>query len=138
MQHATRLRISLLMLRISVFVVMLMWTLDKFILPEHAAGVYATFYNLQGIEGIIMMLIGGIELVIIIGFVLGVFKRVTYGIVLIIHAISTFATFNQYLTPYEGPNLLFFAAWPMLAACITLYLMRDTDTLLAFGKRKSI
>jgi putative oxidoreductase len=27
-------------------------------------------------------------------------------------------------------NLLFFAAWPMLAACIALYLLRDQDTLL--------
>ena len=39
--HADRrLSISLLLLRISVFVVMLIWTLDKFIYPEHATAVF--------------------------------------------------------------------------------------------------
>jgi hypothetical protein len=36
------------------------------------------------------------------------------------------------LAPFD--NLLFFAAWPMLAACITLYLLRDLDTLWAMQK----
>jgi hypothetical protein len=32
-------------------------------------------------------------------------------------------------------NLLFFAAWPMLAACFALYLLRDLDTLGVVGGR---
>ena len=31
----------------------------------------------------------------------------------------------------EGPNILFFSAWPMLAACVTLYVLRDFDTMCA-------
>jgi hypothetical protein len=34
----------------------------------------------------------------------------------------------QYLNPWEPNNLLFFAAWPMLAACFSLYLLRELDT----------
>jgi hypothetical protein len=50
-----------------------------------------------------------------------------YGVPgLIFHAISTLASYRQYLAPFD--NLLFFAAWPMLAACFTLYLLRDLDT----------
>jgi hypothetical protein len=41
--------------------------------------------------------------------------------------VSTFSSYKQYLAPFEGPNLLFFAAWPMLAACFTLFLLRDQD-----------
>lgn len=64
-----RIPLALLSLRLGVFLVMLMWTLDKFVAPDHAAGIF--------------------------GF----------------------------------DNLLFFAAWPMLAACFSLYLLRDQDTL---------
>ncbi len=72
-----RVRLPLFLLRAGVFIVMLMWTLDKFIHPGHAAGVFKKFYSIGGI---------------------------------------------------------FFAAWPMLAACITLYLLRDLDTLWAMQK----
>jgi hypothetical protein len=54
---------------------MLMWTLDKFVRPAHAAAVYKAFYRL----------------------------------------------------PLRGR--IFSAAWPMLAACVTLYALRDLDTL---------
>jgi hypothetical protein len=37
------------------------------------------------------------------------------------------SAFRQYLTLFEGSHLLFFAAWPMLAACAALYLLRDRD-----------
>jgi hypothetical protein len=37
------------------------------------------------------------------------------------HAVSTLSSWKMYLTPFaEGPSLPFFAAWPMLAACVTL------------------
>ncbi len=55
---------------------------------------------------------------------LGIAKRWTYGLVLVMHAISTLASFRMYL---GFDNLLFFAAWPMLAACFALYLLRDHD-----------
>ena len=53
-------------------------------------------------------------------------KRISYGGVFVLHAVSTFSSYRQYLAPFS--NLLFFAAWPMLAACFTLYLLRDLDT----------
>lgn len=90
MSQARRIQVSLLALRLTVFLVMLMWTLDKFVNPEHA------------------------------------------GAVLILHAVSTFSSFAQYLSPWQ--NLLFFAAWPMLAACLALYLLREHDTLATIGR----
>ena len=33
-------------------------------------------------------------------------------------------------------NLLFFAAWPMLAACLALYLLRDYDRLASIDARR--
>lgn len=44
---------------------------------------------------------------------------------------------RQYLHPFEGVNLLLFAAWPMLAACLALYALRDADTLTAESWRQT-
>jgi hypothetical protein len=77
LDNRNRVRVALLVLRVTVFPVMLIWTIDTFVRPSHAISVY----------------------------------------------------FRQYLHPYEGPNILFFAAWPMLGACFTLYYLRDLDTL---------
>lgn len=134
MKSDKALSLSLLCLRVSVFVVMLVWTLDKFFHPGHAATVYKVFYHLPGLQAYMMTLIGAVELVIIIGFVLGFQKRLTYGAVLIFHLISTVSSYKQFITPYHGNHLLFFASIPMLAACLGLYLLRDKDTTLVVSK----
>ena len=63
---------------------------------------------------------------VVLAFVTGFMNRFSYGIVLILHSVSTFSSWQQYLDAFN--NLLFFAAWPMLAACIVLYMLRDLDT----------
>ncbi|MDH3559651.1 MAG: hypothetical protein OEN52_01695 [Gammaproteobacteria bacterium] len=131
MYERDRIGLALLLLRVSIFIVMLVWTLDKFINPGHAAAVYEKFYLLGGLGKEFMYGVGAIELIILAGFISGAWKRITYGTVLALHTISTLASYKQYLAPYDGANILFFAAWPMLAACITLYLLRDRDTLLS-------
>lgn len=135
MDISKRLPLALLFLRYGVFVVMLMWTLDKFVKPEHAAKVFQKFYLISGLNEKMFLVIGIIELVVILAFVAGFMKRWTYGIVLLLHAISTLSSFGSYINPWS--NLLFFAAWPMLAACFTLYYLRDADTLWVLGGRAS-
>ncbi|MGB0134118.1 hypothetical protein [Dokdonella sp.] len=130
-----RLSLSLLGLRLSIFLVMLMWTLDKVIRPEHAASVFAKFYALDGFGTTIIMALGVLELVLLLAFVTGFARRFTYGTVLLLHAGSTLSSWQQYLHPYEGGNLMFFTAWPMLAACFALYLLRDADRMTIGGRR---
>ncbi|MGB5304702.1 MAG: hypothetical protein WBO57_00505 [Gammaproteobacteria bacterium] len=130
----SRLAVSLFFLRISIFLVMLVWTLDKFINPQHAAAVYEKFYLIGGLGSQIMTVIGVIELIILVAFVAGYMKFYTYGSVLLLHAVSTFSSYKQYLAPYDGPNILFFAAWPMLAGCLALFLLRAYDTRLVAEK----
>ena len=132
-EHEKKLQLSLLFLRVTVFLVMFMWTIDKFVNPGHAAKVYESFYYIAGLESVVMYAIGAAEMVLLLLFLAGYKKTLTYGAVLILHAVSTLSSFNQYLAPFEGPNLLFFAAWPMLAACLTLFLLRDQDRMLSAG-----
>ncbi len=44
-----KLSLSLLVLRLSVFVVMLVWSVDKFVRPEHAAAVFERFYLIDNL-----------------------------------------------------------------------------------------
>lgn len=118
----------LFFLRISIALVLIMWTIDKFINPTHASTVFAHFYFIQGVEGNVLTILAAAECVLIALFLVGRFKSVTYLLVLIIHAVSTITPVMNYIDPYKGANLLFFAAWPMLAACYALYVLRDEDT----------
>lgn len=123
-----RIPLTLLLLRLSVFLVMLMWTLDKFIRPEHAAAIFGKFYLIGGLGHTLIYVIGAIQLAVIIGFVLGWQKSFTYAGVLFFHTVSTVSAFKQYFAPFADVNLLFFAAWPMLAACFTLFYLKHLDT----------
>jgi hypothetical protein len=103
--------------------------------PEHSAAVFGGFYGIAGLGPAAVYVVGAVELSIIVAFLLGIAKRFSYGAVFILHAISTLASFRMYL---GFDNLLFFAAWPMLAACFALYLLRDLDTLGVVGGRSKV
>jgi hypothetical protein len=109
--ESRRIAIALFVLRLTIFLVMLIWTIDKFVRPAHAASVYEHFYFLGGFAPTIIYSIGGTEILLLLAFVIGFAPRLTYGLVLMLHAVSTFSAFRQYLHPFEGTNILFFAAW---------------------------
>lgn len=136
MKSESKLPGALLGLRLGVFLVMLMWTLDKFVRAEHAAKVYSHFYFFPEWGKGAFQFIGALELALLLGFLIGFRKKLTYGLVFFLHAISTVSSYKQYLSPFEGGNLLFFAAWPMLAACWALYVLRDEDTLWSCSGRE--
>src|SRR5438876_653085 len=89
-----RVRLPLFLLRIGVFIVMLMWTLDKFVRPGHAAGIFKKFYGIDGLSPTVFYVIGALELLLLVGFVTGTAKRYTYGLVLLLHAISTLSSYR--------------------------------------------
>ena len=134
MSNNDRLSLALLLLRIGVFLVMFIWTLDKFVRPEHAGEVFKNFYYISEVSSSILYVIAALELLIIIGFLIGFKKKWTYGAVLILHGISTITSYKQYLAPFEGMNIFFFAAWPMLAGAYALFVLRDQDTMWVIEK----
>ena len=137
MKTENKTSLALLFMRISIFIVMFIWTIDKFVRPEHAAQVFTHFYYIANLDSITMYTIGALEMTVLLGFLMGYQKRLTYGTVLLLHGISTLSSFKQYLAPFESAHLLFFAAWPMLAACYGLYVLRDLDILWTIGKKPS-
>jgi len=129
-----RVKPALLMLRVALFVFMAVWVADKFANPAHTAAVFSTFYSIDGVGPTVSYLLGAVQGVLLIGFLFGYAKTVTYGAMLLLHAASTLVSFSRYLAPFEGANLLFYAAWPTLAAFVVLFLLRDHDTMLTASK----
>jgi hypothetical protein len=122
---STKLKISLLFTRISIFLVFLVWTLDKILNPEHGSKIFEMFYGLTVTTDVIMVF-GFLQLAFVVVFGLGLWKNWVYLAVLVLHAGSTFSSLPLYLDPFN--NLLFFAAWPMLAACLILFMLKEYDT----------
>lgn len=121
----------LLLLRIAIFVVFLAWGIDKFMRPSAEAVIYQKVYHLPLLPVMAMYVIGALQIILASCFVIGLQKTVTVGLVMLGVIAYTFASYRLYLPPFRGDNLLFFAAWPMLIVCISLYLLRKQDTLLA-------
>jgi hypothetical protein len=128
-----RLPISLLLLRLSLGLVMMVWAFDKILNPGHGAAVFEGFYGLAGVGEQAVRIVGIAQGVIVLGFLLGFAKTWTYGAVLFMHAVTTLVSWSAYLKPLE--NILFFSAWPMLAGFVTLFLLRDEDRVASFGGR---
>ena len=120
----SRLECALFSLRLGVFIVMFMWTMDKFVNPAHSAKVFEIFYGVSSSTTAVYIL-GAVQLILVLAFLGGIKKRFTYGLIFILHGASTLSAYNQYMDGFN--NLLFFAAWPMWAACFALYLLRDED-----------
>ncbi|MAE73674.1 MAG: hypothetical protein CL675_06235 [Bdellovibrionaceae bacterium] len=127
----TQLKRGLFALRLGVFIVFFMWTIDKFINPGHTVSVFKRYYLIEDLGLQLAYVIGAAQLLLVLGFLVGVKKRLTYGALLLMHSISTISTWQMYLDPWGPKNLLFFAAFPMLAAIYALYILRDADTLLS-------
>ena len=128
-----RLPISLLLLRLSLGLVMMVWAFDKILNPSHGAAVFEGFYGLSGLGEPVITAIGVAQGLIVLAFLLGLARTWSYGAVLFMHAVTTLVSWSAYLQPLK--NILFFAAWPMLAGLIALFLLRDQDRLASLGGR---
>jgi len=128
-QRDKELEIGLLAIRVSSAAFFLMWSLDKILNPEHARRVFSTFY-FSDIGPQIAVGIGVAQTALVLVFLLGAFKTWTYGALLAMHAVSVASTWEKLITPYSGNRqLLFWAAVPVLAALLLLFLVRKRDRL---------
>lgn len=128
-----RLATCLLLLRLGVGLVMLVWASDKILNPSHGGAVLESFYGVLGTGASAIRAIGVVQGIIVLAFLIGLARTWTYGAVLAMHGTTTLISWSAYLQPLK--NILFFAAWPMLAACITLFLLRDHDHLASVSGR---
>lgn len=129
-----RIPLALLMLRLSIFLVMLMWTLDKFLYPEHMRQVFEQFSYVGDVGLTTSYLFTGLALALITSFLFGFWKTFTYGLVFVLYAVSVLLSYRQFFSPFENANLVSFQAWPLLVACFALYYLRELDTMWVYKR----
>ncbi|MGQ7845772.1 hypothetical protein ACUNV4_14915 [Granulosicoccus sp. 3-233] len=126
-------RIGLATLRIGLFLFMMVWALEKFIRPEAYQSIFGSFYGFDAGQSLIF-LIGAVQTAILLLFVAGKFKTVTYGLVMLMNVVTLLVSYRQILAPYEGStNHLFAASIVVAAASIALFLSRSEDSVLVLG-----
>ena len=124
--------IPLLVLRLATGYFMILWAMEKLLKPESSVGIFSFFYGLE-ISTAVAIALGIVQCVIVAAFLVGFMRRVSYGLVLLMHAVSTLATWQHLVDPFglyllENPQHLFFASVPVLAGIWLLYVLRDQDS----------
>ncbi len=126
-----RLATALLILRLSLGVFLLLWALEKFILPQTTAEIWASFYKIP-ISSAIITILAILQTLLAIAFIVGFLRSITYGIALGINAITFISTWRQLFDPWglasgASVNHLFLAGIPVLAGFIALYILHPWD-----------
>jgi putative oxidoreductase len=135
---------ALFILRASIFILMIVWATLKVIRPasygsaDDNPGIFENFYGAAIGPGVVLVL-GILQIMLLLAFVLGVYKAITYGAVALMNAASLLVSMPRILDPFGAqPNLLFLASVPILGASIALFLMRDQDQFLSLKKERVI
>jgi|MEHZ01.2.fsa_nt_MEHZ010455746.1_2 uncharacterized membrane protein YphA (DoxX/SURF4 family) len=130
--------------RFGVFIVFFVWTLAKFIHPEHGVNIMRGHYLIDGVTEAAVTIFGLFELVLCIALILGLYKRVTRSFFLLIsiYSVITPRVLNGYkifIFENSEPQIFLFSGFSMLACAIAIYWLRDYDTrfCLPFAKSKS-
>jgi len=119
--------VALLILRLGLGAFLLLFGIDKLVAPATTMEVITHFYGLIVSHGTVLAA-GALEVLLGLAFLAGWRKTLSYGLGLLLHAVSTLATWRELLAPF-GANHLFLAAIPVLTAFIALFLLRRYDTL---------
>ena len=130
----SNIKMPLFFTRISIAYFLLPWVLMRFLKPEGAKGIAAKYYKISTMPEIATTLIGVFWVLLLVAFVAGLKKRISYGLVLIIHTVGTLFTIPYLIVGTEQMNIMFFAAIPVIGAMWLLYSMREHDTFLSLGK----
>lgn len=125
------LKLPLFLTRLSIFYFMLPWQLMRFTTPESVIGIAEKHYKFTMPEAV-PMITGVLMMILLIAFVTGFKKKISYLLVLILHALGTLMTLPKLIIGLESFYILFAAAIPVVFAMLLLYILRDEDTMLSF------
>lgn len=123
---------AFLILRLCVGYFLLIWGLSKLVIPQQTQALFNYFYGIN-IGNLISYLFGVGETAVAIGIILGLWRRLSYGVGLLIHMVTVVVTIKFWVHPLAMENgvpvnRLYVTALPALAAFVALYALRAYDT----------
>jgi len=127
----TNIRLPLFLTRLSIAVFLLPWILMRFQNDGASAkGISKKYYFFEQPD-ILTTLIGVGWVILLIAFVAGFKKKISYFLVFLIHAVGTAFSLRFMIPGTENFVPTFMAAIPTLMAMYLLWRLRDQDTMLS-------
>ncbi|GEM_PF-1027109 len=134
MTNEKHLEIGLFVMRLCIGIFFIALIIQKLVATQGTKGIFGGFDSFEiGIAASYPLLF--IEAVLIIAFLLGLYKTFSYGALLGIQLVLVASTYNGMLNPLVPSYILFWENIPLLGALLSLFLMRDYDDFLTFKKR---
>ena len=128
--RAPQIVLALLILRLSLGGFLLLWGLEKIIIPDRTVGIYDKFYGIP-IDVAIAPMLGALQIALSIALLIGFQRRWSYGLATLLHAYSVISSWRALIDPwgliYGEVKHLFLAGVPVLAGFIVLYMLREMD-----------
>ena len=124
---------ALFLTRLSIFYFLLPWQIMRFTRPDSASGIAKKYYHLPGLSESLGLAIGIFWMVLLVAFLVGFKKSISYSLVFILHAGAIIVALPFYIMGTANFNQLFLAAIPAAAAMGLLWILRREDTLLSLG-----
>lgn len=124
-----RIAYGLLILRLTLGLFLVQWSLEKLIVPDAAIRIARGFYGLALPAGAPMFL-GIAELAVSLALCLGLYRQISYGIAFVIHTVTVIVSWRQLLDPYglwKVGSHLWIAMLPVWGGFACLYLLRIWD-----------
>lgn len=132
-----KISISLLIIRLSIAAFFGVWSSLKFYRPEWFENVTRNFYGLEFATSQIATIVGIIQIVIVLTFVLGFKRGLSYAALVLMQATGVLASIPNLMNFTQYPNNLMWAAVPALGAATALFVMREYDYFTIDGWRKT-
>ena len=124
---------TLLFLRVSLGLLMLVWGADKLANPSHGVAVAEGFYFGLGASAAVMPALGIAQLLLGALVILGALRAVTYPVLLAVTGLTLLGVWRSVLDPWgwvlEGTNALFFPSLIIFAGALVLHAFRAEDRL---------
>ncbi|MBT8152549.1 hypothetical protein KMP13_01290 [Epibacterium ulvae] len=131
----SKLALALLIMRLSAAAFMIAWTSLKFRVPQSFENIFHKFYGLHFVTQDLAWIVGGIQMLIVLAFAIGILRTYTYGAVLLMHGVGTLSSIPNLIDYTTYPNQLMWAAVPTLGSMVALFLLRADDQFSVDGMR---
>jgi len=132
--------ISLLLLRLSTGIYLILWGFVKLGAKDMAVKVSDTYYKGIISGDVVNYAIGGAEVLIGLLVVLGLFRSIAYLGQLAFYLVGALAIITSLIDPFgaylaSSAKLTFFPSWTLLFASVVLIAFKDDDNMSLDSKR---
>lgn len=124
---------SLLLLRVSLGLLLVIWGVDKIVNVDHAIAVSERFYLGLISAPLVWKIFGALQTALGIAVILGLWGKFTYPLQTLINGATLLGVWQSIIDPWgwvlEGSNVLFYPSLIVFAGCLVLWAFRGEDRL---------